>query len=122
MSSRKQERRKATPRVLARVMVDYTSAGTYLYGYSHDLSAGGIYIETERPLATGSRLALRFSLPDLERVFQVQGEVAWANEPPALPKGGRPGMGVAFLDLSEEDQKQLQHCIAAWKDSATAED
>ena len=63
--------RRVHARILTRMLVDFDSADTYLYDYSNDLSEGGIFIETEKPLAPGTELTLRFTLPNVDRVFEV---------------------------------------------------
>jgi type IV pilus assembly protein PilZ len=108
------ERRKQ-PRVFVRALVDYESPGTFLYDYSKDLSEGGIFLETERPLPTGTPVTLRFTLPDIDRVFEVKGKVAWINE--TKPKGGakapkfQVGMGVQFEEMEEEDRKTIRDYV-----------
>lgn len=105
------ERRKA-PRIMVRVLVDYESSDTYFYDYSNNLSEGGIYIETDRPLPIGSPITLRFTLPGLDRVFETKGNVAWVyikkpgdEGPPAEVLG--PGMGIEFKELNEADIKLI---------------
>ena len=102
------ERRKH-PRIFIRALVDYESHDTFLYDYSKDLSEGGIFIQTDDPLEVGKVIDLKFSLPDVEKVFNIKGEVKWTNQEES--KGGRKGMGVAFKGLSEDDKKLLQNYV-----------
>lgn len=108
--------RRKKPRSIVRALVDYESDNTYLYDYSTDLSEGGIFIETSKPLKTGSNLTLRFTLPNVDRVFEVKGKVAWLNQ--ERPKRGRPskglpqGMGVEFKTMSETDRRAITYYIA----------
>ena len=98
--------RREHPRILVRAMVDYESQDTFLYDYSQNLSEGGLFINTESPLAVGEVLDLKFSLPDIEKVFQVKGEVKWVIEEKKGPL--MKGMGIAFKDLSDDDRKLIQ--------------
>ncbi len=115
MSSKKtdpKEKRKY-PRALVRALVDYESANTYLYDYSSTLGEGGIFIETEKPLSVGSTLTLRFTLPGIDRVFQIAGNVVWIREKgksqdPDWPKALSSGMGIEFTDLDDADRKILR--------------
>ncbi len=106
------ERRKH-PRVLIRAMVDYESQDTFLYDYSQNLSEGGLFINTKNPLSVGEVLDLKFSLPDVEKVFQVKGEVRWVIEDEK--DGLMRGMGIAFKDLDEDDKKLIQSYIEKLK-------
>jgi type IV pilus assembly protein PilZ len=103
------ERRKS-PRVLLRALVDYESPDTYLYDYSTDLSEGGIFIETEKPLSEGTPLTLRFTLPDVDRVFELKARVAWRNE--ARIGKLRRGMGVQFETMDAADRKAITDYIS----------
>ena len=68
-----------------------------------NLSLGGFFVATDRPLILGQIVALRVLVA--EREIPVVGKVAWVNErdaprQPALP----PGFGVAItrIDLSDK--------------------
>ena len=112
MTEKKGPERRKQPRVFVRALVDYESPDTYLYDYSKDLSEGGVFIETQKPLPTGTPVTLRFTLPDIDRVFQVKGKVAWLNE--TRPKGGAKapklpvGMGVQFEAIEEPDRVAIR--------------
>ncbi|HLG20629.1 MAG TPA: TIGR02266 family protein [Bdellovibrionota bacterium] len=111
--------RRQKPRVLVRVLVDFESPDTYLYDYSNNLSEGGIFIETEKPFSIGTPITLRFTLPNIDRVFEARGKVVWLNTAP--PGTERPvskmsqGMGVEFGSLDETDlnliRKYIQEAI-----------
>ena len=106
--AKQENRRKSEPRVMTRILVDYESKDTFLFDYSRDLSSGGVYIETDNPLSEGQTLNLRFSLPGVDKVFNVEGRVAWTNPPKARKKSVGPGMGVEFVDLEGPDRELLQ--------------
>ena len=90
--------------------VDCASDDTFLYAYITNVSAMGLFVRTERPLAVGTRVHLCFS-PDGGRGFALVGEVAWIN--PHLVDGANinPGMGVRFLDLAADDRERLVETI-----------
>lgn len=125
--------RRKHPRHFIRILVDYTASDSFLYDYSNDLSEGGLFIQTASPLPVGATLELRFTVPGVDRLFRLQGEVMWLNsevqpeadtveedglndllaaatsvaaetkEPP-LP----PGMGVRFTNITPEEQAILR--------------
>jgi uncharacterized protein (TIGR02266 family) len=82
-----------------RVLVDYTAADGVHCEYGTTLGAGGLFIETEEPLATGASLKVRFRLPEGQQVHEVEGRVVWRQEPDAAGCTLRaPGMGIEFTD------------------------
>lgn len=73
--------------------------GGRLIGFSRDISVGGMFIETNEPVAVGTYLKLRFNLDDNGPIILVGAVVRYA--------AGKVGMGARFLDLSTADQKRV---------------
>ncbi len=99
------------PRIMIRALVDYESQGTYFYDYSTNLSEGGLFIETENVMPVGAQVTLRFTLPNIEYVFEVLGVVKWINldekQNPKILKG----MGVGFQSMDDKDRELLDEFI-----------
>lgn len=122
MGDRKIKERRKNPRYLVRALVDYESPDTYLYDYSTDLSQGGIFIETNNPASIDSPITLRFTLPNIDRVFEIKGRVAWHNQPDPkdelrpvqrLPRG----MGIEFLEMDKADREIIQKYLQESQDT-----
>jgi uncharacterized protein (TIGR02266 family) len=78
------------------VEVEYRTASSFLVAYSANLSKGGIFLETPAPLAIGTELALKFTVPRFGTV-EVRGLVCWVRP---IPQEGKPaGMGIEFEQL-----------------------
>jgi len=104
----KTERRK-NPRVFLRALVDYESQDTFLYDYSKDLSQGGLFIKTDKPRSIGDEIELKFSLPDIEKVFKTKGEVKWVIRDKS--DNTMNGMGIEFKGLEEEDKRLINRTL-----------
>src|SRR5262245_11065009 len=99
--------RREHERVLVNFQVDYQCNDTFLFAYITDLSAMGIFIQTEKPHAPGTPLNLRFQ-PAGGPELDVEGRVIWVNQPrPGRPSTGNPGMGVQFVDLTPAQREQI---------------
>lgn len=87
-------------RQLVRVLVDYTASGAPRCEYATTLGAGGLFIETESPLAPGTPLRVRFRLPGGASLHSIDGRVTWQHRFEDAHAGdSRPsGMGVEFTD------------------------
>src|SRR3970040_281606 len=94
--------RRAAPRVLVDLEVDYASEENYLFAYVTDISATGIFVRTTTPEQPGTHLNLRFS-PEgraSAKEIEVEGEVIWVNPyRPGAPDNLHPGMGIRFSGL-----------------------
>lgn len=101
--------KRRDPRTLIKIKIDYKTKGAYLYSYSKDLSEGGIFIQTKKPLKVGERVKLKFILPELLEKIETWGEVAWVNE--AGTEGLTEGMGVRFVDLDDKRAKLIEDVI-----------
>jgi|SRR5689334_6125161 type IV pilus assembly protein PilZ len=99
------ERREHT-RYETSIAVDYASGETFLFAYLKNISAMGIFIRTNEPLAIGTSLRLRFHV-DEDDPLVLDGEVTWIN--PFRPNGENlnPGMGVRFTELTRERREQV---------------
>src|ERR1051325_3877828 len=71
-----------------------------------NISLGGMFITTEEPIRVGTRMVVRFELPNHHRVIAVS-RVCYAR------KGL--GLGVEFLNLDEEDREEIEVYIATLK-------
>lgn len=98
--SPKSERRRAA-RVPVSVPIEIrTDRGFSLHSTS-DLSAGGAFFGRAIPNEVGSRVSVAVNLPG-EPPILCEGEVV------NVPDRRNFGMGVRFLNLSEDDQKRLE--------------
>jgi Tfp pilus assembly protein PilZ len=71
-----------------------------------NISTGGMYIATEEPIRAGTRMVIRFELPNRHRVIAVS-RVCYVR------KGN--GLGVEFLSLDDEDREEIEAYIASLK-------
>lgn len=100
-------------RLKAQIRVYYGSAPQKLLSeFSVDLSAGGLYVQTDFPLEVDENLTLRLTLPGQQSMVSCNARVAWVNpkqnpRKPELP----PGMGIQFVDLSLEDMKSIRRFL-----------
>ena len=95
--------RRAAPRVLVDLEVDYASEENYLFAYITDISETGIFVRTTSPEPPNTLLNLRFSPGDTgDRPFEVEGKVIWVNPyRPGAPDNLHPGMGIRFVGLDD---------------------
>ena|SRR3989338_9319581 len=70
--------------------------------YSENISEGGVFLRTEKPLKVGTMLDLHFSLPNSPRMIYAKGKVIWTVES-RQPDPEKPmGMGVQFIEIVDE--------------------
>jgi len=100
-------------RLPVRIDVEYEEMDDFLTDYTANISIGGMFIETEQPLAVGTRFRLRFTVPSRVKPIDTIAEVRWAQ--PRTPRSTlTPGMGVRFEELSAADLAAVQEMLAHW--------
>jgi uncharacterized protein (TIGR02266 family) len=104
--------RRAEPRLLVDLEVDYGNADNYLFAYIRDISATGIFVRTTEPEPPGTRLNLRFTPEGARAPLEVEGEVIWINPyRPDRRDSLHPGMGIRFIELDETTRRRLDEFI-----------
>jgi uncharacterized protein (TIGR02266 family) len=83
-----------------------------LYGFSVDMSSGGLFLKTEAPFSVDEKVMLSFTLPDADKVVNCSAKVAWVNsqDEPKKPELS-PGVGLQFLDLSTDYLMSIQSLL-----------
>jgi CheY-like chemotaxis protein len=95
------------PRMTIRISTNLPAAinGKRKDEYVQEISENGAYLLTSAPHPLGTRLAVKFKLPDC--VVSVDAVVIYAKQ--SVEDGpGRTGMGLQFERISEEDQKRIR--------------
>jgi Tfp pilus assembly protein PilZ len=88
----KKTERRGDSRKQCLIPVDYLVKGQIFKSYILDISAYGIFIETDLTFASGIDIRLTFSLPDQKDPFNLNGEIVWS---------GSQGFGVKFNYISQ---------------------
>jgi len=91
---------RENPRLPIKINVDFTSNDSVQSVFSLNISAGGIYLPSHKPLPPGSMVVLHLNLPTLHSAVEVLGEVVWNNMNPETNNGLPKGMGIRFLNQS----------------------
>ena len=105
LDRRRGRERRIHDRVAVCLEVDYRSDDTFLFAYITDMSAMGIFIQTNSPKPPGTLLNLRFRTQEGARL-DVDGRVIWVNQPHGADSIN-PGMGVQFVDLTPAQRDQI---------------
>ncbi len=102
------------PRTPVILKVDYRDIDTFFTNFAENLSEGGMFISTSRPLKPGTTLFLEFLLPDSSLKVKTRGEVMWSRNNPKSDREKR-GMGIRFEELSKEDRAKINIMIQRMK-------
>ena len=99
--------RRGSDRIEVTWSVDCASRDTFLYASIANISEFGIFVRTHEPLEVGTRLTLTFAPPGSDEQFVLHGQVQWVNAVRMLSDNPNPGMGIRFVDLTNESRARL---------------
>ncbi|MEZ4704803.1 MAG: PilZ domain-containing protein [Bdellovibrionota bacterium] len=109
------ERRKRGTRTPVKIDVNLKSLGPYYLSKLSNLSKGGAFIQHPKPAAVGSQLEISFALPDQQDPITLKARVAWTYIQPGKAEPNGTGMGVQFLEVSQEQEQKIQEYISSLK-------
>jgi type IV pilus assembly protein PilZ len=103
---------RRSQRAPLKLRIDYEQMNTFFADYTKNLSKGGTFIKTPRPLEVGSRCQFSLSLPAVAEPVLLEGEVAWilaAEE--ARKRDTDPGMGIRFVFAGEDARRDFERLV-----------
>ena len=82
--------------------VEYKKMNTFFSDYTKNISKGGTFIKTKKPLPIGTRFLFKLTVPHRPSPFELLGEVVWSNGDVE-----EPGMGIRFINLQPDERERL---------------
>jgi len=105
------ERRK-TRRAPLVVRVAYSTIDALFSEFTRNVNEGGLFIETDNPPPTDTRVSLQFKLPGSDVPIQARGRVAWVQAPGTDEPAG---MGVEFESLGSDARARIDEIVRGLK-------
>ena len=97
------DERRINKRLDTNIEISYVHEHDYLISFTKNISADGMFVETEKPPAVGSTIKLVFSIGNLKKI-ETNAEVIWINKG-ALSKDH--GMGLKFINMPARDKDAI---------------
>ncbi|HKX13358.1 MAG TPA: TIGR02266 family protein [bacterium] len=113
MEGRSKKEKRLYPRKPIRTQVVFENEDSegVLYFFSTDISAGGLFLETDIPIRLGTQVFLRFSLMPKARPIQATGEVVRVMRDQNESGEGKLGVGIRFIYIHPLDRELIQDFI-----------
>ena len=100
------EERREHPRTPIELQVDYKKLNSFFADYTKNISKGGTFIKTKKPLPIGTRFLFKLTVPQRENPFELLGEVVWSQT-----DGEEPGMGIRFIYTSDGQRSEFEGVV-----------
>ena len=103
---------RTTFRAPIKLRVDYERMNSFFADYTKNLSKGGTFIKSARPLPIGTQFAFSLSVPALSEPVLLTGEVTWTLSAEAAAQGTEePGMGIRFAFATEVERLEFERLV-----------
>jgi type IV pilus assembly protein PilZ len=102
------------PRTGIELKVTYKRLNTFFHDYTRNISKGGTFIRTPKPLEVGTEFLFKLLVPELMDPLTLKGRVQWVVSEEEAGQEGRhpePGMGIQFLYETEEDKLMVESTV-----------
>ncbi len=102
------EEKREADRAAITLKVDYKRINTFFADYTKNISKGGTFIRTTKPLEIGTEFVFVLSLPAQDEQLRLLGQVVWITEEARATEESPPGMGIRFK-FDTDDQRDQVH-------------
>ncbi len=86
--------------------VDYKKLNSFFADYTKNISKGGTFIKTKKPLPIGTRFLFKLTVPHRDHPFELLGEVVWSKA-----DGDEPGMGIRFIYSDDTQRRDFEGIV-----------
>lgn len=107
------DERRNEARTPIELKVTYKKLNTFFHDYTRNISKGGTFIRTPKPLDIGTEFIFKLLVPELMDPLSLKGRVKWvvAEEEAGDEENPDPGMGIQFLYESDEDRLRVESTV-----------
>ncbi len=96
--------------------VDYKRLNTFFADYTKNISKGGTFIRTTKPLEVGTEFVFVLALPDATNTttteLELTGEVKWVVREADATEESPAGMGIQFVFQDDSERRKVEEFVA----------
>ena len=109
--------RRGEDRAAITLKVDYKRLNTFFADYTKNISKGGTFIRTNKPLEVGTEFVFVLTVPEpsLENApvrLELTGEVKWVVPESTASSDNPAGMGIQFVFETDDDRARVERFVA----------
>lgn len=104
--------RRSVGRIPIELRVEYRRMNAFFSDYTRNISKGGTFVKTGKPLPIGTHFRFQLAVPDREQPFQLEGEVVWQQN-----GGVEAGMGIRFVWADDAQRLSFEAAVEEMMDA-----
>jgi type IV pilus assembly protein PilZ len=105
-----QDRRVAS-RAAIELSVEYKRLNTFFADYTRNISKGGTFIRTDRPLDVTTEFVFALRIKGLEEPLRLRGRVKWVVSVAAATPDSPAGMGIEFMYVNDAERRATEAIV-----------
>jgi len=99
--------RRREARAAIELRVEYKRLNSFFADYTKNISRGGTFIRTKKPLDIGTEFVFKLVIPQLPAPIELRGKVQWIVPAEEGEHARDAGMGIGFIYKSETDRQRI---------------
>jgi len=103
--------RRNYPRAPIELKVEYRRLNTFFADYTRNISRGGTFIKTQKPLDIGTEFLFKLVIPTLDNPIVLRGKVQWIISPEQATADEPAGMGIKFLYDNDTQMHDIENRV-----------
>jgi type IV pilus assembly protein PilZ len=110
--------RRSAHRLPIELIVEYKKLNSFFADYTRNISKGGTFIKTKKPLPVGTMFLFKLFVPALHDPLVLRGEVRWIRREgeaaaETQTEGGPddPGMGIRLVYDDENQRRDIDGVV-----------
>jgi type IV pilus assembly protein PilZ len=111
MSGHNDPGRRADNRTPIELKVEYKRVNTFFSDYTKNISRGGTFIGTTRPLDVGTEFIFALTVPGMDEPLRLRGRVIWTNPVENSSPANPPGMGIEFQYTNDAERREKELAV-----------
>src|SRR5512140_72863 len=100
--------RRHEQRMAIELSVEYKRMNTFFADYTKNISKGGTFIRTDKPLEIGTEFIFALGIPMLDEPVRLRGKVVWVTQPHEATESSPPGMGIRFQYANAQEKRDTE--------------
>jgi type IV pilus assembly protein PilZ len=110
MSSDDDDRRRHD-RTPIELKVEYKRLNTFFADYTKNISRGGTFISTQKPLPIGTEFIFALGVPQMDQPLRLRGKVIWITHLEEASGANPAGMGIEFQYTDAEERHDKEAAV-----------
>lgn len=103
--------KRNSPRAPIELKVEYRRLNTFFADYTKNISRGGTFIKTQKPLDIDTEFIFKLYIPTLDNPLELTGRVQWIVRPGEEKPGEQAGMGIEFTYTDSAERLGIETTV-----------